>query len=63
VRDTGDTDADDLDFMQRLNDLLEAWVRRHPERWYWLHRRWKTRPPASPAASPATTAPGPAGPN
>jgi KDO2-lipid IV(A) lauroyltransferase len=58
VRDTGDTDADDLDFMQRLNDLLEAWVRRHPERWYWLHRRWKTRPPA-----PATAAPGPAGSN
>jgi KDO2-lipid IV(A) lauroyltransferase len=63
VRDTGDTDADDLEFMQRLNDLLEAWVRRHPERWYWLHRRWKTRPPASPASLPAATAPGTAGPN
>jgi Kdo2-lipid IVA lauroyltransferase/acyltransferase len=54
--DTGDPDADDLAFMQMLNDKLEAWVRRHPERWYWLHRRWKTRPPAP---APATVA-GPA---
>ena len=47
VQDTGDAEADDLAFMQRLNDKLEAWVRLHPERWYWLHRRWKTRPPAA----------------
>jgi KDO2-lipid IV(A) lauroyltransferase len=51
VPDTGDAHADDLAFMQLLNDKLEAWVRRHPERWYWVHRRWKTRPPAAPAVS------------
>ncbi len=63
---TGDAEADDLAFMQLLNDKLEAWVRRHPERWYWLHRRWKTRPPAAPPqAAGATTAPAvdPAGAN
>jgi KDO2-lipid IV(A) lauroyltransferase len=43
---TGDREADVLAFMQDLNDRLERWVRRHPDRWYWLHRRWKTRPPA-----------------
>jgi len=59
VPDTGDPAADDLAFMQFLNDKLEAWVRRHPERWYWLHRRWKTRSPAP--AAPRAGAPGAAG--
>jgi KDO2-lipid IV(A) lauroyltransferase len=44
--DTGDRDADVLAFMQDLNDRLERWIRLYPDRWYWLHRRWKTRPPA-----------------
>lgn len=26
---------------QALNDSLEALVRRHPEQWFWIHRRWK----------------------
>ncbi len=56
VPDTGDRDRDVLAFMQRLNDRLEHWVRAHPDRWYWLHRRWKTRPEAdvSPAPPPAS---------
>ena len=23
---------------------LEAYVRRHPDHWFWMHRRWKSRP-------------------
>jgi Kdo2-lipid IVA lauroyltransferase/acyltransferase len=42
--DTGDRERDVLAFMQDLNDRLERWIRVYPDRWYWLHRRWKTRP-------------------
>jgi KDO2-lipid IV(A) lauroyltransferase len=24
--------------------VLEEWVRRHPDHWFWMHRRWKTPP-------------------
>jgi KDO2-lipid IV(A) lauroyltransferase len=23
-------------------------VRRYPEQWLWMHKRWKTRPPGEP---------------
>jgi KDO2-lipid IV(A) lauroyltransferase len=49
---TGDRDRDVLAFMQDLNDRLERWIRVYPDRWYWLHRRWKTRPPAEAARPP-----------
>lgn len=28
---------------QRLNDLVEGWIRAYPEQWLWAHRRWKVR--------------------
>lgn len=30
---------------QALNDSLGALVRRHPEQWFWIHRRWKAPRP------------------
>lgn len=42
---TGDTERDILAATQQCNDELEAWIRRYPDQWLWIHRRWKTRPP------------------
>ena len=28
--------------------LIEGYVRRYPDHWLWVHRRWKTRPPGEP---------------
>jgi KDO2-lipid IV(A) lauroyltransferase len=33
----------------RHTELLEREVRAHPESWFWLHKRWKTSPPAGEA--------------
>jgi KDO2-lipid IV(A) lauroyltransferase len=46
---TGDLEADVLAATQQCNDVLEAWIRRYPDQWLWIHRRWKTRPAGQPA--------------
>ena len=33
------------EFTQRCTDVLEMYVRRHPELWLWMHRRWRDRDP------------------
>lgn len=45
---SGDSAADLLAATQQCNDVLEAWIRRYPDQWLWIHRRWKTRPPGEP---------------
>jgi KDO2-lipid IV(A) lauroyltransferase len=42
-------DADVLAVTQQCNDVLESWIRRYPDQWLWIHRRWKTRPPGQPS--------------
>ncbi|MHB8653016.1 MAG: lysophospholipid acyltransferase family protein [Terriglobia bacterium] len=33
--------------------LIEDYVRRYPDHWLWVHRRWKTRPPGEPPLYPS----------
>ena len=37
-------DADILAATEACTQSIESWVRRYPEQWLWIHRRWKTRP-------------------
>jgi len=37
------------EFTQRCTDVLEMYVRRHPDLWLWMHRRWRDDRPAVPA--------------
>lgn len=41
---TGDRKVDVLRITQECTKVLEDQIRRHPEYWLWMHRRWKTRP-------------------
>ena len=41
---TGDKRKDIEANTQQYNDIIEALVRRYPDQWFWVHRRWKTRP-------------------
>lgn len=44
VPSTGDRDRDVLELTARCTSIIEKWVRRYPEQWLWMHRRWKTTP-------------------
>jgi Kdo2-lipid IVA lauroyltransferase/acyltransferase len=38
------------EFTQRCTDVLEMYVRRHPDLWLWMHRRWRDDQAAVPPA-------------
>ncbi|HEX7079030.1 MAG TPA: lysophospholipid acyltransferase family protein [Candidatus Eisenbacteria bacterium] len=48
---TPDPGADEETEVRRLTRLvteaIEAGIRERPDHWYWIHRRWKTPPPAT----------------
>ena len=41
---TGDAEADAVTNTATFTAVIEAYARRYPEQWLWMHRRWKTRP-------------------
>ena len=44
VPDTGDAEADALDVTARATIRIEEAIRACPAAWFWMHRRWRTRP-------------------
>ncbi|MCC6502965.1 MAG: lysophospholipid acyltransferase family protein [Deltaproteobacteria bacterium] len=44
IVDTGDRDADTETNTATLTKAVEKAIRTRPDQWFWVHRRWKTRP-------------------
>ena len=42
---TGDWKRDIVVNTARYTQIIEQAVRAHPHQWFWLHKRWKSRPP------------------
>jgi Kdo2-lipid IVA lauroyltransferase/acyltransferase len=46
---TGNPTDDILENTKLFNAVLEGYVRKYPDQWLWIHRRWKTRPEGQPS--------------
>jgi len=44
----GMTDENISTLTQRHAAVLEKYIRQYPDHWFWMHRRWKTKPHAPP---------------
>jgi KDO2-lipid IV(A) lauroyltransferase len=51
---TGDVQRDVVTNTARCTAVIEQMVRRYPDQWLWMHRRWKTQP-KPPTALPITS--------
>lgn len=45
---TGDLESDIIANTQKFTKVIEDYVRKYPDQWLWVHRRWKTRPQGEP---------------
>ena len=45
---TGHLEADIAANTQMFTKVIEDYVRKYPDQWLWVHRRWKTRPEGQP---------------
>jgi KDO2-lipid IV(A) lauroyltransferase len=41
---TGDRQKDIEINTQEYNRVIENYIRRYPDQWFWVHQRWKTKP-------------------
>jgi len=40
IEKTGNTEEDTRRFMEKVNLILERWIRDDPTQWLWVHKRW-----------------------
>ncbi len=45
---SGNDEAEVRRLTEQITSLTEAYVRRFPEQWLWIHKRWNTRPEGEP---------------
>lgn len=45
---TGEREKDVDAIISRFSEVLERWVRKVPEQYFWQHRRWRRQPPETP---------------
>jgi Kdo2-lipid IVA lauroyltransferase/acyltransferase len=45
---SGDNEADIVANTAKFTSVIEGFIRRYPDQWLWVHRRWKARPPGDP---------------
>jgi KDO2-lipid IV(A) lauroyltransferase len=49
IEGSGNEEEDVLRLTAKLSLIVEEYVRRYPDQWLWIHKRWKTRPPGEPS--------------
>jgi Kdo2-lipid IVA lauroyltransferase/acyltransferase len=49
---TDDAEADIRVNTAQFNRVIENYIRRYPDQWLWVHRRWRLRPPGEPPIYP-----------
>jgi KDO2-lipid IV(A) lauroyltransferase len=45
IRRSGDLKTDVVENTARFTAAIETFIRKHPDHWFWVHRRWKTQQP------------------
>ena len=45
---TGDEETDVHTLTSKITKIVEDRIRRYPDQWLWIHKRWKTRPTGEP---------------
>lgn len=48
LADSGDREQDVDDTVRNYTRVIEDFVRKHPEQYFWQHRRWRRQPPDTP---------------